>query len=115
MSGSASIARGNLSLDTLIQASITPAATVTTGASITSTYPIPGLQVNDSIGLTFLGAITAYLSVGAAWVSAANTLSIQWVNSFSASSSGSPAAIPTIISVSRCENPGLSAIPTVLE
>ena len=47
--------------------------------------------------------LTVTLSIGAVWVSAANTLSLQWINSTAGTSTASPTAIPMIIQVSRCE------------
>lgn len=82
-------------------ANLIPAATVTTDASITSTYTIKGLAVGDAVDLFPQAAVTTYLTIGAAWASAADTLSVQWVNSTGSSSTGSPTSIQFIVIVIR--------------
>lgn len=104
MSGGTLPLIGNNALCQSLYASITPAATVTTNSSTTSTYTIHGLQVGDAVDVFPQGAVTTYLTIGAVWVSAADVLSIQWVNSTSGSSSGTPAAISCILVVIRCSN-----------
>ena len=107
---------GNIAMGQILYASLTPAATVTTNASITSTYTINGLVVGDCIDLYAQGVLTTYLVVGAVWVSAANTLSVQWVNSTSASSSSSPTAITFAMQVTRCQLSayGVTNFPTAI-
>lgn len=112
MPGSSTIARGNLFVDAALSAVLTPAASVTAGASTTSTYSIQGLAVGDLIGFNPQGVITAPLAVGAVWVSAPNTLSVQWTNASAATSSASPAAVTVYINLSRPEN---FPLPTALE
>lgn len=106
MPGATLNALGNVSFNMLIYANILPPATVTTDSSVTSTYTINGLLIGDCIDLypqSTLATSTTYLTVGGVWVSAANTLSVQWVNSTSASSSGTPTAIPCIVQVTRAD------------
>ena len=113
MPGASDISRGNLALDTALLVTITPAASVTTGASVTSTYSVIGIQPLDLIGFNPQGVITAPLSIGAVWVSAVNTLSVQWTNASAATSSASPAAVLCLLNVTRASNP--SQIPSALE
>lgn len=106
MPGGSYVGLGNMVLGSgqSLYASLLPPATVTTNSSTTSTYTINGLAVNDMIDLypqATLATSTTYLTVGSVWVSAANTLSVQWVNSTSASSSGTPSAIVFILLVNR--------------
>jgi hypothetical protein len=95
---------GNNALCQSLYASLTPAATVTTDASITSTYTIHGLVVGDAVEIYPQAAGQALLTIGSVWVSAADTLSVQWVNSTGTSSSGTPAALGCILVVIRCSN-----------
>jgi len=104
MPGPSTLAFGGVSVNAILYASLTPPATVVTNSSTTSTYTINGLLVGDCIDMypqVSLAPSTTYLTIGGAFVSAANILSIQWVNSTSASSSGAPTAIDFIIQVSR--------------
>lgn len=119
MPGGFSNSGGNTWFSSAVYASLTPAASVSGASSSTSTYTINGLVVNDMIDLYPQAALQALLSLGSIWVSAANTLSVQWVNSSASTSSGSPAAINFIILVNRSTlNPytlNSSNWPTALE
>jgi len=99
MPGGSTPELGNTSFSQVILASITPAATVTTNTSTTSTYTIQGLQLGQLVVLAPQSAVQALLTIGGVWVSAANTLSVQWINSTSSSSSGSPTAINCVLYV----------------
>jgi hypothetical protein len=117
--GSFSLIGNNLFQQTLY-ASIKPATSVSTDSSTTSTYTIQGLLPGDLIDLypqSSLATSTTYLTVGAVWVSAPNTLSIQWVNSTSATSSSTPTAVNTAIGVCRPEAiaGGVTTYPQALE
>jgi hypothetical protein len=103
MPGPATLAIGNVGINLIIYQSITPAASVTNASSTTSTYTIQGLLIGDCIDLYPQAALTTTLSIGSVWVSAANTLSVQWINSTAGTSTASPTAISIIIQVSRCE------------
>ena len=122
MPGGNYIGHGNVAFMTALYASLTPPASVSTNSSTVSTYTIYGLVVNDLIDLysqANLATSTTYLTVGSIWVSAANTLSVQWVNSTSATSASGPTAISFIVLVNRCSlGPyplGSSNWPTALE
>jgi hypothetical protein len=110
---------GNIAVMMALYASLTPAASVGNASSSTSTYTVNGLQPNDAIDLYPQSALTTTLSLGAIWVSAVNTLSIQWINSTAGTSTGSPTAINFIIIVNRVNlSPyplGSSYWPTALE
>jgi hypothetical protein len=110
---------GNVWIMTALYASLTPAASVTNASSTTSTYTINGLQPNDMIDLYPQAALTTTLSLGSIWVSAANTLSIQWINSTAGTSTGSPSAISFLIIAQRATlSPyplGSANWPTALE
>jgi hypothetical protein len=107
---------GNIQMLQAIQATITPAASVTAGASVTSTYTIAGLVVGDVIFPAFQAAITAPLSSDAIWVSASGVLSIQWTNASAGTSSASPTAILTVLLVCRPDRvaQGIASYPTVI-
>ena len=80
MPGGSTPELGNTAFSQVILALITPAASVTAATSTTSTYTINGLTLGQLIVIAPQSAVQALLDIGAAWVSAANTLSIQWVN-----------------------------------
>ena len=104
MPGSTQLAIGNVAGNFILYASLTPAASVGTNSSTVSTYTVNGLAVGDCIDLypqQNLATSTTYLTMGAVWVSAANTLSIQWVNSTSATGASAPTAVPFVIQVTR--------------
>lgn len=103
MPGGSRVSIGNTLFSQSIYASLTPAASVGNASSSTSTYTINGLLQYDLIDLYPQSALTTTLSLGSIWVSAANTLSIQWINSTAGTSTGSPAAISFIILVTRAE------------
>ena len=101
------ILRGNIFVSTLVYPSLTPAAVATTQA--TQTFNIPGLQVNDFVNVIYNGAQTTGVGIANAWVSATNTLSIQFTNS--TGSSATPAAGTYILGVDRLEG---TVLPTNL-
>ena len=103
MPGGTSPTLGNVAFSQAIYASILPAASVTAATSTTSTYTILGLFIGDMIDLYPQAAVQALLSVGAVWVSALNTLSIQWINASSSNSSASPTAITFALLVNRAQ------------
>lgn len=103
MPGGSSNSLGNTQFSQALFASLTPAASVSGASSSTSTYTVNGLQSNDMIDLYPQAALQALLSLGSIWVSAANTLSVQWVNSSASTSSSSPAAINFLILVNRAQ------------
>lgn len=95
---------GNVAMGQVIQATITPAASVGGASSSTSTYTINGLVVGDAVLFCPQAAITGVLSADAIWVSAANTLSIQWSNASASTSSASPTALTCVLVVVRPSN-----------
>ena len=103
MPGGSSPLLGNNAMGQTIYASLTPAATVTTDESITSTYTIHALKPGDLVEIFPQAALTTYLTIGAVWVSANDTLSVQWINSTGSSSSSTPAAITCALLVIRPE------------
>lgn len=114
MPGGTLPAIGNIAMLQAIAVTLTPAASVTAASSTTSTYTVPGLVVGDIPLLCFQGAITNPLSADAAWISASNTLSVQWTNGSASTSSGSPTALTTIILVARPDRvaSGIGSYPT---
>lgn len=117
MPGGSQNSLGNMQLCQALYQSITPAASISGASSTTSTYTVNGLVVGDLIDLYPQSALTAQLALGAVWVSAANTLSVQWVNAASGTSSSSPTAINFGILVNRATNNynGVTGFPTALE
>ena len=76
---STTICRGNILSYTVIQVSITPAATAA-NTSAAQTFTVPGLVTTDIVNVQCGGAQTAGIFVADARVSADNTLSIQFAN-----------------------------------
>jgi hypothetical protein len=110
---SASLQTGNGRFDTAIQFNITPPVSLAAGATVTSTYTIPGLAIGDIVTECFQSAQPVATTTLSIWVSAANTLSVQWFNSTLAASSASPVAITTLFEVFRPEVlPVLSQLPS---
>jgi hypothetical protein len=105
---------GNNAFCQSLVATITPAASVSSGTATTSTYTIKGLVVGDAILFCPQAPLTANLSADAFWVSAADTLSISWSNASSGTSSSSPTAVQSIIVVIRpsLSYAGVASYPT---
>jgi hypothetical protein len=100
---SATVQTGNGRFDTAIQVLITPPISLGAGATVTSTYTVPGLLVGDVITECFQAAQPIATTTLSIWVSAANTLSVQWFNSTAGASSASPVGIISLIEVFRPE------------
>ena len=100
MSLQTTVLRGNIYASFLVYPSLTPAQ-VAGSTTVTQTFTIPGLAVNDCLNISFNGAQTTSISIVNAWVSAANTLSIQFVNA--SGSAVTPAAGTYILAVDRLE------------
>jgi len=105
---------GNVALVMALQASLTP-PNVAANTTATQTYTINGVQLNDILEFNQLSSVTG-LSVGNMWVNAANTITVQWVNSTVGAINGT-AAQNFVIGVIR-GNPTLSAsgyaLPTAI-
>lgn len=69
---------GNAASITVIEQSLTPSA-VSTITAPAQTFTVPGLKLGDAVFVTPPGQ-QAGVTIGSAYVSAANTLSIQFVN-----------------------------------
>ena len=117
MPGGSQFPAGNVQMMQAIYASLTPAASILTDVSATSTYTILGLVVGDLIDIYPQGALTTLLSLGAVWVGSANTLIVQWINSTGSTSTASPAAIAFGIIVQRSSLSayGVTNWPTAIE
>ena len=72
-------ARGNILYNFLVYPSLTPTS-VSASSTVVQTFTIPGLAVNDSVSATSAAAQTTGITVANTWVSAANVLSMQFVN-----------------------------------
>ena len=97
--------QGNIIFQTVIYASLIPASALATDSSSTQTYTINGLIPNDIVELfpqVSLATSTTYLTIGSVWVSAANTLSVQWVNSTGSTSGTITTGVNFLLMVWRC-------------
>jgi hypothetical protein len=110
---SATLATGNGRFDTCIQVPITPPISLAAGATVTSTYTIQGLQVGDVVTECFQAAQPVSTVTLSIWVSANNTLSVQWYNGTAGASSGSPIPIVALFEVFRPEvQPAVGNLPS---
>ena len=110
---SSTLQRGNLIFDAMIQATITPPATVTTATTNQTTTTIQGLNVGDLIDWNQTTFSNVLLTVTNMFVSAPNTLTSTWTTE-GATVSGA-AACNFLLEVSRPENyslSGLASLPT---
>lgn len=73
------LSRGNVLYESLIGISFTPASVNATSSS-TQTITVPGAQVSDYCEVSAPTTQTAGIFVVNAWVSAANTVSVQFYN-----------------------------------
>jgi hypothetical protein len=105
MPGAADISRGNVGLQTVLQESLTP-PNVAANATVLQTYTINGVLVNDMLEFNQLSHVAGLL-VGNMWVSAANTISVQFVNTTTSPINSTPAQ-SFLIMVTR-GNPILAA------
>jgi len=105
MPGASDRPMGNVALNMLLSASLTP-PNVPANSTVVQTYTVTGVQLNDGLEFNQLSHV-AGLSIGNMWVSAANTISVQYVNSTTSAINGT-AAQSYILAVTRA-NPTLSA------
>jgi hypothetical protein len=117
MPGGSSPLLGNNAFGQTIYQSITPAASVTAATSTTSTYTIKGVKAGQLVFVEPQAAIQALLSIGSCWVSANDTLSIQWINASASNSSASPTALTCAILVIQPELiwAGVTSYPSGVE
>lgn len=104
MSLQTTLARGNIINNFLVYPSLTPTSITASTAGV-QTFTITGLNYNDCISISSQGSQTTGVNIQNAWVSAANTLSIQFQNN--SSSSATPFVGTYILSVDRLEGTNL--------
>lgn len=78
MPGGSAVASGNELIDQLIYITVTPSATITTAVITAQAVTVPGLVIGDLISWNMLTSTSTLLSVTNMYVSAANTLTINW-------------------------------------
>jgi hypothetical protein len=110
MPGSATISRGNISVDTLLQATLSPAS-VANATVAEQTFTVQGLQLGDFVNVSKPTTQTG-LGIVNSRVSAANTLAIAFINVTAATITPTAAEIYEI-NVSRPENAQVP-LPTAL-
>lgn len=114
MPGPAERAMGNIALEMALSASLTP-PNVPANSTVLQTYTINGVQLNDILEFNQLSHVAGLL-VGNMWVSAANTISVQYTNVTTGAINGTPAQ-SYVIAVTR-GNPNLAAsgysLPTAI-
>lgn len=99
------IARGNVIASSLVQAAL--GATTVSGASAEVTLTVPGVQTTDAVRASFAGQQTTGVGIGNAYVSAANTVKVQLLNT--TGSSATSAAGTLLLNIISCED---QPIPT---
>lgn len=111
MPGSSTIQRGNSIFEQAIQLTVTPPATVTTAVITPQTVTVPGLNVGDLVSWNMTSSTSTLLSVTNMFVSAVNTLTINW-STEGATISGA-AAQTFILGVLRPENYSLNGLASL--
>lgn len=97
---SSTILRGNVKDYFVCNPSLTP--TAVTGTSSSQTFTVAGLLTTDIVNVSYNGgAQTAGISIANDYVSAANMLTIQFINS--SGSSATPAAGNYLVEVLRTD------------
>ena len=99
---STTLARGNVGFEAVLQVSITPPATMSANSTQEVAYTIPGVVVGDFLEIN-KPSHTAGLSIGNIRASAANTISIQWVNSTTSTITNTPNEL-YLIAVTRFDS-----------
>ena len=99
---STTILRGNILNYFLIQPTLTPAA-VAANTTAAQSFTVPGLLTTDVLTVSPIGAQTTGIIIANDYVSAANTLTIQFGNL--TASSATPAAGSYLIEVIRADGP----------
>lgn len=101
MPGSSTISRGNMILDTLLSATLSPAS-VANATVAEQTFTVQGLQVTDFVNVSKPTTQTG-LGIVNSRVSALNTLAIAFINVTSATITPTASEVYAI-NVSRPEN-----------
>jgi hypothetical protein len=116
MPGSATALRGNnIFMQSLYVALVAVPATVTASDTVNSTLTVNGVQVGDLV-IANLQSTTAGLFIAGAFVSANNTITIQWGNVTVADITAT-AAQPVQFAILRPENvaeSGQTALPSTV-
>jgi hypothetical protein len=99
---STSILRGNILQYFLVQPTITPAA-VAANTTASQTFTVAGLLTTDIVNSSYNGTQTTGIFTANDYVSAANTLMIQFGNL--TASSATPASGTYLIEVIRADGP----------
>jgi hypothetical protein len=99
---STTILRGNILNYFLIQPTLTPVA-VAANTTAAQSFTVPGLLTTDVLTVSPIGAQTTGIIIANDYVSAANTLTIQFGNL--TASSATPAAGSYLIEVIRADGP----------
>jgi|ERR1700752_4257118 len=109
MPGGSRYAQGNVILEMVLGFTATPPSQSANTEQVL-TYTVPGVQVNDFVEINQLNHISN-LGISNIWVSAANTISIQWFNPTASGATG--VSTNFLLTVTRYENPvPFSQFPT---
>ncbi len=117
MPGGTTEVGGNTKLQVVgVLGSATGVSTPSVGAntSVTTTYTLPGLLVNDMVDLQAQSHV-AGLSIGSAWCATAGVVTVQFINSTSGTI-GVQSNYIILFQVTRMENAnlGLTVFPTAI-
>ena len=99
---STTVLRGNILQYFLIQPTLTPVA-VAANTTAAQTFTVPGLLTTDVLTVSPTGAQTTGIIIANDYVSAANTLTIQFGNL--TASSATPASGQYLIEIIRADGP----------
>ena len=113
MPGKSTISYGNVSFEFVIYGATVPYPSLTTGgAQGTTTFAIPGVQLNDCVTCS-MNPPAAHLSLDNCYVSAPGVVSINWSTD---NTSIGPGTVPVLFDVLRLEsaNLGLTVFPSAI-
>ena len=80
MPGGSAVAQGNEFFNEMIYITVTPTATITTAVVTQQNVTVNGLVVGDVVSWNMLTFTSTLLTVANMYVSAANTLTINWTS-----------------------------------
>ncbi len=101
------VSRGNVLHRSVLSVYFAPTS-VTAGSASTQTLTVNGINVGDSVRVAYYGAQTAGIVTTAAYVSAPNTVSVEFFNT--SGSPVSPAAGTYYVSVDQIDGPAISSL-----
>ncbi len=101
------VSRGNVLHRSVLSVFFTPTS-VGAGSVSSEAFTVYGVNVGDSVRVSYPSAQTAGIVITAAWVSAANTIMVEFSNT--TASPATPASGNYFVSVDQLDGPALSSL-----